>query len=85
MEGPSLLYLIISNLIGTGIFSAVIFFILKKWVGTKIEASVKSKYSKELEDHKAQLQRQLQTHIRADQFFRERIKDVHYKDFPFFG
>lgn len=44
---------------GSAAVLGLLVFMGKKWIGTRIEQSVKSVYSKELESHKAKLQEQL--------------------------
>lgn len=44
---------------GTGVALAAAYFLGKKWLGTRIEESIKHEYAKELEEHKAQLTEQV--------------------------
>lgn len=50
---------LLTSLGGTGILIAIIVFFSKKWLGSRIEESVKHEYAKKLEEHKAQLHEQL--------------------------
>lgn len=48
-----------SSIGGTAILIGVASFLGRKWLGTRIEESVKHEYAKELEAHKARLQEQI--------------------------
>jgi len=53
--GPFITALMTSGVVSVGLFTALVF-LSKKWIGTRIEESVKHQYAKDLELFRAQLQ-----------------------------
>jgi len=58
---------VLSALGGAGISLAIAIFVMKKWVGVRIEESVKHEYAKKLEDYKFQLQEEFGGAVRKAQ------------------
>ncbi|MDO8425894.1 MAG: hypothetical protein Q7T24_00080, partial [Deltaproteobacteria bacterium] len=50
---------LITSLGSSAVLFALLSFLAKKWIGSRIEQSVKHEYAKKLEEHKAQLQAQV--------------------------
>ncbi|MBI5901952.1 MAG: hypothetical protein HZB84_00485 [Deltaproteobacteria bacterium] len=59
MDWSTFITALLTSLGGTGILVAIAVFLGKKWLGSRIEESVKHEYARKLEEHKAQLQTQL--------------------------
>ena len=59
MDWPAFIAALLTSLGGTGILIAIAVFLGKKWLGSRIEQLVKHEYDKKLEEHKAELQAQV--------------------------
>ena len=59
MNWSTLITASVSSIGGTGAMLLIAIFIGKKWIGIRIEESVKHEYAKKLEEHKTKLQEQI--------------------------
>ena len=59
MSWPTFWTSLIASLGGTGIVLLILTWLFKKWISVRIEESVKHEYAMRLEEHKAELQQQI--------------------------
>ena len=50
-----LIYILLSSFIGSGVAGVLLYFIITKWLGTRIEQSIKHEYDRALEEFKTNL------------------------------
>jgi len=50
-----LIYILLSSFIGSGVAGVLLYFVITKWLGTRIEQSIKHEYDRALEEFKTNL------------------------------
>ena len=71
---------ILTSLGGTAALLAAAAFLAKKWIGVRIEESVRHEYAKELEEHKAQLQEQARRVVQEAEAASQELADARSVD-----